>query len=981
MASTEDSTPQLHVDDVCTSNSSNLQAVGYIDRTHAEVESHAPYPLNVYGRVQRHKQVPRQLFKEFLRDGVPPQGFVLMQWQTTTKAELVPCSDLVLLDRSFMSGDLVRKGNRSGTVVSTRTKCTLLGMCDVRETKSNKVVKCAWLPLPMEEEPSLELVADGTLLYDVPASELKLVQTYNEGDIIIYKDWIGRVKDCFDEVTVKLTDNGVVSITDSGNLEPMSGDPEERFAVGSLIKTKKGVLRTGRWVFGTYNPNTPPVGVVVEARTKECQVDWLHHRMERASEFPLWSSAPEGFLGPDELESDEVRLYDVSRMPNTSGDAHKPTKARSDPEFQGGLRVRFKDLPGACAKYDGSTAHGKLEKLDRAQNLGYDLNAFTITSTTTEADVLWSDKTIETVRTTSIIPDPSIDDEDAVFPGEIICTNETRAPPPEAMTSWAITPTRVGVAQRVNGKDRVAHVKWFNETTLSFCDKNLTLLVPDTKLGTLSEEEEEVSFYDIRAPKSVNRNRGDYVLLLKIPSLAQQTETGSINWFGEILDLGMNGKCTVRLGAAEPVQEVECDITDTVPAMNLHDGDNPFVENGDGTGEYLSDGSDDMDFDMEDFSEEEDVWFEDGQDIPIDDADDSWSTEDEEGHDFSDAMSTQDDFPATEQPATHPVPAPQPPQAVQINNDGATDQTMSNIPVEELLLSSLSNAPAAYEILETAVPSGHHYLLQSGPTSANHMKGVSKEHKILSAPGALPEGVYVRTWESRMDLIRVLFVGPLGTPYEYAPFMIDLHLPAQYPYEPPKAFFHSWTAEGAGMSGRVNPNLYEEGKICLSLLGTWQGDEARNEAWTPHQSTVLQVLVSILGLVLVREPYYNEAGFEPLQGLPSINQNSVAYTERTYLRARAFLISPVSRLCRGETAGLEGLENVLRWLYINSDGAKLLPKAIKAAHTILRNSEEGAEVEARDGLSVVSRGAALPLKRVVARLEQLEQEPASQTEQ
>ncbi|KAH0294077.1 hypothetical protein M436DRAFT_81729 [Aureobasidium namibiae CBS 147.97] len=973
MTTTEPSL-QLHVDDVCTSNSSNQLAVGYVDRTHAEIESHTPYPTNTYGKVHRHKAVPRQLHKEFLRDGIPPPGFVLMQWQTENKAELVPCSDLLLLDRSFMSGDLVRKGNRSGTVVSTRTRCTLLSMCDVRETKSRKIMKCAWLPLPEEEEPSLELVNDGGLLYDVPASELKLVQTFNEGDIIIYKNWIGRIKDCFDEVTVRLTDNGVVSIADEGKLEPMSGDPEERFAVGSLVKTKKGVLRTGRWIFGTYSPNTPPIGVVVDVRTKECQVDWLHPRMEAASETPIWSSAPEGVLGPDELEGDDVRLYDISNMPSESGS----TAARSDPELQGGLRVRFRDLPGACAKYNGSDSHGKLEKLDRTQNLGYDLNVFTITSTTTAADVLWSDdSTIETVRTTSIIPDPSIDDEDAVFAGEVVCTNETREPPPEAMTSWAITPARVGIAHRVNSKDRVAHVSWFKDSTLSFCDKSLDLLVPSTKLGTLGEESEEVSFYDIRAPKSVNRNRGDYVLLLKIPPLPS-IAPNSVNWFGEVVDLGRNGKCTVRLGAAEPVQEVECDITDTAPAMNLDVEDHP-PDVDDNEDYEFSDEVDDVDFEMGHYSDsgsEEDIWFEDGQDIPIDDADDSWSTEDED-NDNTDAMSTQDDTPATNIISTSaPVtPATQPAQVD--STDKVTDQKMSNVSVEELRLSSLPNAPAAYEILESEVPSDHHYLLQSGSTSAHHMKGVSKEHKILSAPGALPEGVYVRTWESRMDLIRVLFVGPLGTPYEYAPFMIDLHLPSQYPYEPPKAFFHSWTAEGAGMSGRVNPNLYEEGKICLSLLGTWQGDEARNEAWTPNQSTVLQVLVSILGLVLVREPYYNEAGFEPLQGLSSINQNSVAYTERTYLRARAFLISPVSRLGRGETAGLEGLEDVLRWLYTDTDGAKLLPKAINAAHTILRNSEDGAKVEVRDGLSVVSRGAALPLKRVVARLEQLDQEATS----
>ena len=36
--------------------------------------------------------------------------------------------------------------------------------------------------------------------------------------------------------------------------------------------------------------------------------------------------------------------------------------------------------------------------------------------------------------------------------------------------------------------------------------------------------------------------------------------------------------------------------------------------------------------------------------------------------------------------------------------------------------------------------------------------------------------------------------------------------------------------------------------------------------WDPSQSTVLQVLVSLQGLVLVPEPYFNEPGYEKLQG-------------------------------------------------------------------------------------------------------------------
>ena len=35
---------------------------------------------------------------------------------------------------------------------------------------------------------------------------------------------------------------------------------------------------------------------------------------------------------------------------------------------------------------------------------------------------------------------------------------------------------------------------------------------------------------------------------------------------------------------------------------------------------------------------------------------------------------------------------------------------------------------------------------------------------------------------------------------------------------------------------RFNPNLYNCGKVCLSLLGTWSGP-----GWVPGESTILQV--------------------------------------------------------------------------------------------------------------------------------------------
>jgi Ubiquitin-conjugating enzyme len=67
--------------------------------------------------------------------------------------------------------------------------------------------------------------------------------------------------------------------------------------------------------------------------------------------------------------------------------------------------------------------------------------------------------------------------------------------------------------------------------------------------------------------------------------------------------------------------------------------------------------------------------------------------------------------------------------------------------------------------------------------------------------------------------------------------------------------------------------LYQCGKVCLSLLGTWQGP-----GWESGQSTLLQVLVSIQGLILVPDPYYNEPGYEHGRGSPAHEKASATYS-------------------------------------------------------------------------------------------------------
>ena len=57
--------------------------------------------------------------------------------------------------------------------------------------------------------------------------------------------------------------------------------------------------------------------------------------------------------------------------------------------------------------------------------------------------------------------------------------------------------------------------------------------------------------------------------------------------------------------------------------------------------------------------------------------------------------------------------------------------------------------------------------------------------------------------------------------------------------------------------------VQQDGKVCLSLLGTWSGP-----GWIAGKSTLLQVLISIQSMILCDEPYLNEPGWANGGGTP-----------------------------------------------------------------------------------------------------------------
>jgi len=99
-----------------------------------------------------------------------------------------------------------------------------------------------------------------------------------------------------------------------------------------------------------------------------------------------------------------------------------------------------------------------------------------------------------------------------------------------------------------------------------------------------------------------------------------------------------------------------------------------------------------------------------------------------------------------------------------------------------------------------------------------------------------------------------LVLGPALSPYAFGFFTFRIQFPEDYPSNAPHIVIQ--TTDGG--KTRFNPNLYADGKVCLSILGTWRGESG--EQWSAVQNAQ-SVMVSIQSL-MDDMPYHNEPGFE-----------------------------------------------------------------------------------------------------------------------
>ena len=110
------------------------------------------------------------------------------------------------------------------------------------------------------------------------------------------------------------------------------------------------------------------------------------------------------------------------------------------------------------------------------------------------------------------------------------------------------------------------------------------------------------------------------------------------------------------------------------------------------------------------------------------------------------------------------------------------------------------------------------------------------------------EGIFYKHDEENLLKGYALIIGPENTPYSYGYFLFKFDFPSDYPYSPPTLTY--LTNDGYT---RFHPNFYKCGKVCVSILNTWRGEQ-----WSSCQ-TIRSVLLTLVSL-MDEMPLLNEPG-------------------------------------------------------------------------------------------------------------------------
>ncbi|RDW86862.1 ubiquitin-conjugating enzyme E2 [Aspergillus mulundensis] len=922
---------------------------------------------------------------------------------------------------------------KSGTVIGTTAKCTLEPII----YRPRDPITGDYLPVRFTEKPYEGFESSSTseetgpaLLYDVPQSELRKDEEFLEGDHIVYRQKLGLIQEVEHDVVLLLSDSKVVSpldpyalevpISDAGSALSKSGVKKRDLGNGQYEWTSEtDFTYPGESVFiersNLSKADRPPgiEGSVVQGYVLETPARSVHIHWECSNVFAD---------GPEDHDPTNESLRVASLRGNaiicdfTQSASQDSLVGRSESVLGIGQRVRFRDPALAEVKYPGFC------RVPAEQSFGHDLNIFQIVSIRTEVIVRWQDGSCTTEPGTALQPSDAGLDE--LYPGDLVALKDSVSivdsghRPKRTMPhirhgrmNETLHIQQLGIVQTVDSRERTASVRWYQDTDVELIHGGKSL-DPGSSLGRLGDAVTNVSVYELATFPAFEKDLGELAIVVPtsvsksvvssathdMPEMAASLRMGSVtpdpfsdlsaylqsiksavissdwfkhttttrapslrrrysihkddaapsnDFFGMIVAKDFSGNATVRFPSANGCRDVQVSFERILVAFEPH-GPLPGNAPANLLGSFENDDSFASNLSSDWITEDEgDALY--NQFIP------NQERELKVGVIESGMVTTVSEI-RLESSST-----PDEGETV-IDSTGSTGSSLPPI----LRFPLPSSSPPGFAVLEDLPPADHHFINKDrSDPSTQRMKRIRKEFEILQT--SLPPGIFVRSWESRMDLVRILFIGAESTPYEHATYVIDMHFHSEFPVSPPSAHFHFW----ATGQGSINPNLSEDGRICLSLLNTWPTQDL-DERWSPR-STILQILVSIMGLVLVKNPFYNEAGYESLAAEGSRCIEASQYTEKVFLMTRRFILRALEH-------PVSGLEDVLAWNYVpGSTRPRLLGKAIQRARQMIEHHDCPSEQIDQDPAasafcSRLSLGGVVMLQKHLSALERLERD-------
>lgn len=216
---------------------------------------------------------------------------------------------------------------------------------------------------------------------------------------------------------------------------------------------------------------------------------------------------------------------------------------------------------------------------------------------------------------------------------------------------------------------------------------------------------------------------------------------------------------------------------------------------------------------------------------------------------------------------------------IQHSNNNNANNTIDTTAVHTSIIDDSSIHLSSYSSLNVVdtEPVTHHFYNSTMQQLSNKTKQrITSEWSQLQHN--LSNSVHVIVYEQRVDLLTFIIVGSQYTPYYNSIFIFDLQFTSDYPNNPPLVCYYS-------NNYRVNQNLYNDGKVCLSLLNTWHSNDSSTQ-WQANNSNILQVILSIQGSILgVVKPYFNEHNYDRLKHIDSAEQASKLYNENVLINS------------------------------------------------------------------------------------------------